>query len=260
MRYQDIEAHISKLCTGLVMRVREQTRSMGRWPEENSAFQKVLSVVNELERVNEMLATDIRKKQSKNTAMSAREILAHAFETAVTKVTTTQAVVDLEETRLPAGDEKDFCFDGRIFGVREVMNFLAENRRSGVLRIEGGGESFRIYLSMGDVVGAVSTNSPPGMRLGDILVERYGVDKARLEDLIQRSAGREQLGQALAREELVTQAVVYDALRFQIAQLFERCLACEGSDIHYDNDINHVMGQEGPSINLADLLLDGILG
>lgn len=255
MRYEDVEHHISKITAGLVMRAREYTRSMSRWPEENSPLQKVLGLINELERMNVLLEDVVRKRQTVHKGMETRAILAQAFQSAVTQVTSSHPIVSLD----PEDDSIDvFTFDGRIFSVAEVLQFLADNRRSGELKIEGLGEKFVIRLREGDVVAAVSTNSPTGLKLGEILVERYGVDRTVLEDFMKRNAGGEKLGKALAREELVSSSIIYEALRFQTVQLFERCLACEGADIVYDPRVTDLK-PEGPSINLGDLLLDGIL-
>ncbi|MCB9831458.1 MAG: DUF4388 domain-containing protein [Planctomycetes bacterium] len=257
MHYEDVEAHINKLCAGFVMRVREQTRSLSKWPEENSVFQKILSLVNELERNNELLNDIVRDRRHAKRGLETRTILAQAFQTAVTRVTHCQPIVDLGD----GADESkpEIVFDGRVFGVKEVLRFLSESCRSGRLRIEGEREVFSIELHKGDVVSAVSNHSPEGTRLGDILVDRYGVDRRTLDDFVRQHAGAEQLGKALCREELVSNSIIQDALRFQTAQLFERLLDCEGRDLHYDPNPLPDEERDAPSINLGELLISGIL-
>ncbi len=248
----ELQEKIARMCSSLVVRVNDHTKRLTRWPEELSQLNQVVSVVNELGRV----VTHMKKSAAAGKETTQREktqkILAQAFEDVL-------GSVDVDTLGQAEDAEGSFTFDGRIFSVAEILQFLADTRRSGRVRVDGPQESFVLNLDKGTLMSAFSTNSPPGFRLGEILIRKFGIDKDLLTKFLsQGNQGRAPLGVALSDQAIVPQSLVYEALHYQMVRLFERCLALENADIEYDPSLIEE-SMDGPCLKVADILL-GAMG
>lgn len=245
----ELQEKIGRMCTGLVARVNDHTKRLSRWPEELSQLNQVVSVVNELGRVVAHMKESAAAGQEVKAQDKTQDVLARAFQDVLGSIDIETIGEHREETVPP------FVFDGRIFTVAEIVQFFADGARSGQVSVKGPRESFVLQMEDGQVIAAFSTNSPPGFRLGEILVRKFGIDKHVLANFLSRGGqGTNPLGQALSDQEIVPQALVFDALHYQMVQLFERCLALERADIEYDPNI---IGKksDGPCLTVADILI-----
>jgi hypothetical protein len=114
--------------------------------------------------------------------------------------------------------------------VADLLGLLSAMAKSGVLWVQSSGETFSIVLQDGVVVHAASDRSPPGLRLGEILVAQGAVTQAQFDAFLARfktAAGK--LGLALEREEIVTRAQLAAALEYQVHRLFDRMMAQENA-------------------------------
>jgi hypothetical protein len=110
-----------------------------------------------------------------------------------------------------------------VISVPEIVGMLQIHEKSGLLRVVTKTETIFMGLENGDLVYAYSDNSPPGFRLGQILVDQGAIDQARLNAfLAQHSADQGKLGEALERGELVTKEALRQAIEYQAQQLFFR--------------------------------------
>ncbi len=107
--------------------------------------------------------------------------------------------------------------------IQTVFESLSASRKSGTLSIRTADESLVFELDHGDVVFAASDSTPPGDRLGDILLERGWLTPESLSAALDlQTATQERLGTALEREQLVTREQLRQALEEQIHRHFMR--------------------------------------
>jgi len=137
----------------------------------------------------------------------------------------------------------------------ELMGFLQMQQKSGVLRVNTGAEVVSLVFDAGDLIHASSDNSPPGMRLGELLVAQSAIDMARLEQFLLRygtSPGR--LGDALEAGGLITKEALRRALDSQVESIFLRLF--RASNAYYTFREGH--SEEGPTVrrNVCQLLLE----
>lgn len=156
---------------------------------------------------------------------SARDVLAEAMRSAFAHITGEGAA----RPHPGAGQEvegKPMVFPREIFSPADALQFLSVNKQTGRLVIGGDEETFTIGLEEGDVVSAYSDASPPGQRLGEILVSRGALSKAELEAFLMRhTQDPARIGRMLTSGELVSREEIYAALREQMGNLFGRCFS-----------------------------------
>ncbi|MFT7618988.1 MAG: hypothetical protein ACI97A_002636 [Planctomycetota bacterium] len=245
----ELQDKIGRMCSGLVARVNDHTKRLSRWPEELSQLNQVVAVVNELGRVVTHMKDSAAAGKEVKQHDQTQSILAQAFEDVL-------GSIDIETLGEPRKEKlPSFVFDGRIFTVAEIVQFLSDNLRSGQVSIKSPRETFILAMNGGQVVSAYSTNSPSGFRLGEILVRKFGIDKYVLAEFMGRGGqGQGPLGQALSNHSIVPEALVFDALHYQMVHLFERCLALNDADIEFDPSIIQTKA-DGPCLTLADILI-----
>ena len=128
----------------------------------------------------------------------------------------------------------DFSGSAGVIPIPDLLGFIRLQGKSGVLRIELAEEVIFIEFDSGDLVHAYSENSPPGMRLGEVLIEQGAIDKERLDSfLFCHAPSRGRLGEALSRGELVGEEALRRALEFQVQHVFHRLFASEGATFSF---------------------------
>ncbi|MBI5362272.1 MAG: DUF4388 domain-containing protein, partial [Planctomycetes bacterium] len=135
------------------------------------------------------------------------------------------------------------------------VNFLAAQKKTGLLEVITDAEQFTLEFDAGDIVHAQSNRTPEGQRLGDILVARKVIDRPTLEQILQTSGAR-RLGETLVAQNWITKEQFLDALRVQIHWLFQRLFEqpaqrfCfwSGPPLNADSNVR---------LNATALLLDG---
>ncbi len=139
--------------------------------------------------------------------------------------------------------------------IPDLLSFLQVQGKTGVLHVNIGTEVISLVISEGDLVNAYSDNSPPGLRLGEILVEQGKIDSAKLQAfLVDFSYGRERLGDALEAEGLISHDELEQALEFQVRLIFARLLCSEKAYFRFHvGAVEHCRPQR---YNIMQLLLD----
>lgn len=140
--------------------------------------------------------------------------------------------------------------------VPELLEFLAQMRKSGVLHVKTREETFSVFLRNGDVVHAVSNNGPAEDRLGAILVEQGALTEARLEGFLESfSRWKGRIGDALLRDGLVTEEALQRALETQVRRLFDRMTRARPATFTFSE--GHSAGSEARlRLSVVALLLD----
>lgn len=142
------------------------------------------------------------------------------------------------------------------FGIPEVLSFLESMDKTGTLLVTTFVENFSIVLEEGEVVHAASDATPPGLRLGDILVQQGATTYADLKRFIEANReSRLPLGELVVREGIAEREDLEEALEFQIRQLFQRLFTARDASFVFHE------GRTGPSkigvhMNLTRLLLE----
>jgi hypothetical protein len=141
--------------------------------------------------------------------------------------------------------------------VPELLEFLGLLRKTGILWINAAGESFTFQFEEGYLVHACSSSSPPGSRLGDILVESGHVTQEKLDGFLASFSRFEgKLGCALERSGLVTPEQLTDALERQVQLLFCRLFAIENASFSFaERKANN--SENRLRLGIVHLLLEG---
>ena len=214
----------------MVGRFDRLTRGMDDWDCDKAEVRRLLNYANELR-----LSADRLKKQARTLAQSnaeqantTRSILAIAF----------HDVVDQMDEAAEAAPESEALepvhFPPGVFSVRELLRFLHSARKTGVVTVATDEETFTLSLGGGELLMAVSDNSPPGLRLGEILVSQGFVTQEVMDGFFARHAeDRSRLGRALESENIVSHEQVAAALRVQMSKLFERLLATHDGNMTF---------------------------
>ena len=144
----------------------------------------------------------------------------------------------------------------RSITLSEILGFIATLRKSGVLRVSTGAESFVVQLAEGHVVFAQSDAPPPGQRLGEILAAR-GTVAAEVCDRLaaDRTIPEGLLGQRLVGEGLLRQEDLRVALSYQIQCIFHRLFHARGALFQFDEGVS-LISPEDVRLNVTSLLLE----
>lgn len=120
--------------------------------------------------------------------------------------------------------------NSRAVAIEEFLEFLCIFQKSGVVWVNCHSEKITIEIHDGIVVHAASDHSPPGSRLGDILVEKGFVTQEQLEIFLAgMKAHKGRLGAEMEIRGLITREQLEDALCTQIEMLFGRASAAHDS-------------------------------
>jgi len=165
------------------------------------------------------------------------------------------ATKSIEEVpSLTAGGE-ELSGSSQVVPVPDLLSFLQMQGASGRMRVDTGEEVITLTFEQGDLTNAYSDNSPPGFRLGEILVELGDLDAERLQAFLSNfEPGREKLGDALQREGLISAEALRLALESQMRLIFLRLLCSENATYRFTRATSEDSG--GPRFNVLQLLLD----
>jgi hypothetical protein len=139
----------------------------------------------------------------------------------------------------------------------DLLNFLHQGRRTGVLLTRSDGTERGIVLIDGNVAWAISTS--PGERLGELMVRMGLVEHARVDEALkgQRESDK-RLGQILIDAGIVSADAVARGLRHQVNEIFLGLLVARSGNFVFLRGIDR---ERLPSILELDtqaMLLDGL--
>ena len=233
-------------------RVRDLRREHQDWVTPGTMVSRLLGQLNELETtVAELRRQEDHRRSNTQRGLNIRtqNIMVSAFTDALKDVEQRSAVAPVA-LRFPTT-----TFSGTVYSPAEVLQFLALNKKTGEARMRLPGEVVKIALVAGDVVSAASSNTPPALRLGELLVAQGSIDDKALNAFLDAHHGeRIKLGKALEEEKLVSSDDVYKALRRQASALFARCLKAENVDVEFTP---LEIARQDFSADLVSMLLEG---
>lgn len=118
--------------------------------------------------------------------------------------------------------QPEFMGNTDTLSVPELVGFFQLQEKTGVLTIDARQEQFKLEYMRGELIHASSSSSPPGERLGEILVQLGHVSEEELTALLQGKSRAERLGDALRRGDQITEQALIEALEVQVQRIFHR--------------------------------------
>ena len=141
----------------------------------------------------------------------------------------------------------------------DLLNFLHQGRRTGVLLTRSDGTERGIVLIDGNVAWACSTSA--GERLGELLARMGLVDKARVEAALreQEEPGeKKRIGQALIDLGVLSADAVRHGLRHQVVEIFLGLLVARSGSFVFLRGLDREKLPTQLSLDTQGMLLDGL--
>ncbi len=156
----------------------------------------------------------------------------------------------------PPGPDHVLAFLGRgtLVPIPELVGFLGSLGVSGILRVSSRREQFLVEFADGQISHAEGSGSPPGHRLGDLLIGHGAIDRLSLETGVSDVPGWK-LGRRLVKEKLITEAQLVRALQAQIQLLFCRLFREKAMSYTFWSGPS-IWGEQGVRLNSTTLLLE----
>lgn len=157
----------------------------------------------------------------------------------------------------PPSPEHVLAFLGRgtLVPIPELVGFLGSLGVSGILRVTSSREQFLVEFADGQISHAEGSGSPPGHRLGDLLIGHGAIDRLSLEAGAPDVPGWK-LGRRLVKEKLITEEQLVRALQAQIQLLFCRLFREKAKSYTFWSGPS-IWGEQGVRLNSTTLLLEG---
>jgi hypothetical protein len=150
-------------------------------------------------------------------------------------------------------------FEGQIQRVEtpDLLTFINQARRTGLLEMERASQSTRIFFKRGEPVFASSTQ--PGLRLGDLLLRVGKISARDLERCAARPrAAGDRMGQILVADGMLNESELRSFLKVQVSEvIFNSLFWGEGRFAFYD-DVGHPPDVITIDMNLQNLIMEGV--
>jgi hypothetical protein len=147
----------------------------------------------------------------------------------------------------------------------ELLNFLDQAKRTGVLLACSGETERGIVLLEGNVAWACSNH--PGERLGEMLVRAGGVERSEVDEAVAEQgqlrekkpdAGQVRLGQLLERRRGIKPETMARALRHQVVEIFLGLLLLKSGSFLFLSGCDAKKLPADLGLDTEGLLLDGL--
>jgi hypothetical protein len=141
----------------------------------------------------------------------------------------------------------------------DLLNFLHQGRRTGVLLSHSNGIERGIVLTDGNVAWACSTS--PGERLGELLVRMGLCDHARIETALREQSAsgvKKRIGQLLVDRGLLSSDELLRGLRHQVVEIFLGLLVARSGNFVFLREIDRAKLPAQLALDTQGMLLDGL--
>ena len=141
----------------------------------------------------------------------------------------------------------------------ELLNFLHQGRRTGVLLTRGNGVERAVVLTEGAVAWAASTS--PGERFGELLCRMGLVPRAALDATLLQQAqdhNHRPIGQLLGERGLLEPDACWRGLRHQVVEIFLGLLVLKTGHFAFRQGLSVQKLPAQLSLDIEGLLLDGL--
>ncbi len=141
----------------------------------------------------------------------------------------------------------------------DLLNFLHQGRRTGLLLTRSDGTERGIVLVDGNVAWACSTS--PGERLGELLIRSGLADRTRIESALadQAAAGeKKRIGQMLVDRGVLGPDEVFRGLRHQVGEIFLGLLVARSGSFVFMRNLDRERLPAQLMLDTQAMLLDGL--
>lgn len=149
--------------------------------------------------------------------------------------------------------------DLREFAPSDLLNFLDQGRRTGVLLARAGDVERALVMIDGDVCWASSTS--PAERLGELLARRGMVSPAQVEAAVAGQAApgpHRRIGQLLVEKEALAPDALHRGLRHQCVEIFLGLLVGREGGFVFLRGVNRAALPVVLEMETQAMLLDGL--
>jgi hypothetical protein len=149
--------------------------------------------------------------------------------------------------------------DLAMFPPADLLNFLHNGRRDGVLLARSGGAERAVVLIEGNVAWACS--SSPAERLGEVACRMGLADRARVHELLRtqrEAADRMRIGQLLVQSRSMTAEELPRAMRHQVIEIFLALLVAQSGTFLFLRGVDPGRLPSTFALDTEGLLLDGL--
>ena len=141
--------------------------------------------------------------------------------------------------------------------VSELVGFLSNTRKTGVLSVNTRDENFVVEIRKGDLIRATSDRTPTGLRVGELLVQQGALENKALPKLVKAAKDEGiSLGEYIVTHEHVTEAQLKTALATQAEGLFYRLMSGENAVYRFQEGVD-IEGAKELGMSVTHLLLEG---
>jgi len=140
----------------------------------------------------------------------------------------------------------------------DLLNFLHQGRRTGVLLTRSDGTERGIVLIDGNVAWACSTSA--GERLGELLCRMGVANRARVEAALAAQQAREhrRIGQVLVEKGVLGADEVWRGLKHQVIEIFLGLLVARAGSFVFLREVDRARLPASLNLDTQALLLDGL--
>jgi len=140
----------------------------------------------------------------------------------------------------------------------DLLNFLHQGRRAGVLLTRSDGTERGIVLIDGNVAWACSTSA--GERLGELLCRMGLADRARVKAALAEQKTREhrRIGQVLVDKGVLGADEVWRGLKYQVVEIFLGLLVARAGSFVFLRGVDGARLPAALNLDTQALLLDGL--
>ena len=125
----------------------------------------------------------------------------------------------------------------RVFSLTDIFQVLGLQRKSGLLTVEGEGDTVSIAFLGGQVVSADSTARRLDNRIGSLLVRAGRVSQDQLGRVLRlQQETQQRVGILLIREGLVTPQDLREALRLQVCRIVFGAFRWQDGQFRFSQD------------------------
>lgn len=145
------------------------------------------------------------------------------------------------------------------FPPGDLLNFLHNGRRDGVLLARSGGTERAVALIEGNVAWACSAS--PAERLGEVACRMGLADRARVHQLLKsqrEAADRRRIGQLLVQSGSMAEEDLPRAMRHQVVEIFLGLLVAQSGAFLFLRGCDRARLPNDFALDTEGLLLDGL--
>ncbi len=161
------------------------------------------------------------------------------------------------EAKVDENDRFDLEGNSWTIPVSELVGFLSNTGKTGILSVDARDERFVVEIQSGVLIRATSNRTPDGLRLGELLVAHEKLTDKDVTNYVRMAReANKSLGEYLVSHGHVNEVDLRAALSVQAEGLFYRLMSAENSIYRFQDGVN-LDGAQEAGLSVTQLLLEG---